>query len=255
MKKQWPTCNSARISIDRTCSALACTQFALGSDHSAGGGLEGAAGYMADPKLRGRLIGAWGGLVLVRYTPCHLIGRISSESRLRNAVSLRGTRSLRRIGRSGNKRPSVGKNSFAWPNLKSPRNRRNANTQGRSQRDRGGAAMVTPDFIEKLKQVLETRGVRRADMSYVVASLWTQDQVPEIQNEDQYQEYLTLWHRLNAAAGLPRAENFTRSRDGIYLDSVGARLIDWEEKAPAAPAEQENRGDLTNRSCGHGSGR
>ena len=79
--------------------------------------------------------------------------------------------------------------------------------------------MVTLDFIETLKQVLETRGVRQADMSYVVASLWTQDQVPEIQNDDQYQEYLTLWHRLNAAAGLPRAENFTRSREGIYLDS------------------------------------
>jgi hypothetical protein len=92
--------------------------------------------------------------------------------------------------------------------------------------------MVTPDFIEKLKQVLETRGVRQADMSYVVASLWTQDQVPEIQNEDQYQEYRTLWHRLNAAAGLPTTpKNFTRSREGIYLDSIGARLVEWEERA------------------------
>jgi hypothetical protein len=109
---------------------------------------------------------------------------------------------------------------------------------------RGNRAMVTLDFIETLKQVLETRGVRQADMSYVVASLWTQDQVPEIQNEDQYQEYLTLWHRLNAAAGLPTAENFPRSREGIYLDSVGARLIEWEERAkfghrpePATPEE------------------
>jgi hypothetical protein len=96
---------------------------------------------------------------------------------------------------------------------------------------RGNRAMVTLDFIETLKQVLETRGVGQADMSYVVASLWTQDQVPEIQNEDQYQEYRMLWHRLNAAAGLPTAENFTRSREGIYLDSVAARLIEWEERA------------------------
>jgi antitoxin component HigA of HigAB toxin-antitoxin module len=96
---------------------------------------------------------------------------------------------------------------------------------------RGNRAMVTLDFIETLKQVLETRGVRQADMSYVVASMWTQDQVPEIRNEDQYQEYLTLWHRLSAAAGLPTAKNFTRSREGIYLDSVAARLIEWEERA------------------------
>ena len=30
--------------------------------------------------------------------------------------------------------------------------------------------MVTPDFIEKLKQVLQTSGVPQADVSYVVAS-------------------------------------------------------------------------------------
>jgi antitoxin component HigA of HigAB toxin-antitoxin module len=89
--------------------------------------------------------------------------------------------------------------------------------------------MVTPDFIEKLKQVLETRGVTQADMSYIVASLWTQDHVPEIQNENQYQEYLTLWRRLNAA-GVLTNENFTRSPEGIYLDSIGARLIEWEEQ-------------------------
>jgi hypothetical protein len=106
--------------------------------------------------------------------------------------------------------------------------------QGREyQRDRGGAAMVTSDFIEKLKRVLQTSGVPPADVSYVVASWWTQDQVPEIQNEDQYQEYLRRWHTL-AATGASEPPNFTRSREGIYLDSLGARLIDWEEKAAAA---------------------
>jgi hypothetical protein len=101
--------------------------------------------------------------------------------------------------------------------------------------------MVTADFIEKLKQVLETSGVTPADVSYVVASWWTQDQVPEIQNEGQYQEYLQRWHALNAAANKwPSAfENFTRSREGIYLDSVGARLIEWEEKTAAAHADKK----------------
>ena len=99
--------------------------------------------------------------------------------------------------------------------------------------------MVTPDFIEKLKQVLQTSGVPQADVSYVVASWWTQDQVPEIQNEDQYQEYLRRWHALNAAAGASEPPNFTRSREGMYLDSLGARLIDWEEKAAAAHANKK----------------
>jgi hypothetical protein len=97
--------------------------------------------------------------------------------------------------------------------------------------------MATPDFIEKLKQVLQTSGVPQADVSYVVASWWTQDQVPQIQNEDQYQEYLRRWHALNAAVGA-KPPNFTRSR-GMYLDSLGARLIDWEEKAAAAHANKK----------------
>jgi hypothetical protein len=103
----------------------------------------------------------------------------------------------------------------------------------------GGGAMVTSDFIEKLKQVLQTSGVPQADVSYVVASWWTQDQVPEIQNEDQYQECLRRWHALNAAADASEPPNFTRSREGMYLDSLGARLIDWEEKAAAAHANKK----------------
>jgi hypothetical protein len=100
-------------------------------------------------------------------------------------------------------------------------------------------ANVTSDFIEQLKQVLETSGVPRADVSYVVASWWTQNQVPEIQNEDQYQEFLRRWHALNAAADANEPPNFTRSREGMYLDSLGARLIDWEEKAAAARANKK----------------
>jgi hypothetical protein len=93
---------------------------------------------------------------------------------------------------------------------------------------------VTLDFIKRLKQVLETSGVPQADVSYVVASCWTQDQVPEIQNDDQYRQYLRRWHALNAAAKASQPSNFTRSREGMYLDSLGARLIDWEERAAAA---------------------
>jgi hypothetical protein len=105
----------------------------------------------------------------------------------------------------------------------------------------GCRGMVTAVIIEKLKQVLETSGVAPADVSYVVASWWIQDQVPEIQNEGQYQEYLQHWHALNAAANKrPSAfENFTRSKEGIYLDSRGARLIEWEEKTAAAYADKK----------------
>jgi hypothetical protein len=99
--------------------------------------------------------------------------------------------------------------------------------------------MVTPEFIERLKQALQTRGVPQADVSHVVASWWTQDQVPEIQNEDQYQEYLRRWHVLNAVADASKPPNFTRSREGMYLDSLGARLIDWEEKPTAAHANEK----------------
>ena len=98
--------------------------------------------------------------------------------------------------------------------------------------------MVTPGFIEKLKHVLQTSGVPQADVSYVVASWWTQHQVHEIQNEDQYQEYLRRWHALNATADASEPPKFTRSREGMYLDSLGARLIDWEEKAAAAHANK-----------------
>jgi hypothetical protein len=107
----------------------------------------------------------------------------------------------------------------------------------------GTVAMVTPDFIEKLKHVLQTSGVPQADVSYVVGSWWTQDQVPEIQNEYQYQEYLRRWHALNSAADASERPNFTRSREGMYLDSLGARLIDWEEKSAAAHANKKIEGN------------
>ena len=101
--------------------------------------------------------------------------------------------------------------------------------------------MVTPVFIEKLKQVLETSGVPQADVSYVVASCWTHDQVPEIQNEAQYRQYFRRWHALNAATNASEPPNFTRSREGVYLDCLGARLIDWEEKVAAAHADKERQ--------------
>jgi hypothetical protein len=90
--------------------------------------------------------------------------------------------------------------------------------------------MVTAGFIEKLRQVLETSGVPQADVSYVVASCWTQNEVPEIQNEAQYQQYFRQWHALNAAKKASEPRKFTRSRQGMYLDCLGARLIDWEER-------------------------
>ena len=98
-------------------------------------------------------------------------------------------------------------------------------------------AMVTPGFIEKLKQMLETNGVSQADVSYVVASCWTQDQVPEIQNEAQYRQYIRRWRALNAITSANEPPNFTRSIQGMYLDCLGARLIDWEEKTAAAHAD------------------
>jgi hypothetical protein len=101
--------------------------------------------------------------------------------------------------------------------------------------------MVTPVFIEKLKQVLETSGVPQAEVSYVVASCWTQDEVPEIQNDAQYRQYSRRWHALNAATNASGPPNFTQSRESMYLDCLGARLIDWEEKAAAAHANKERQ--------------
>jgi hypothetical protein len=84
---------------------------------------------------------------------------------------------------------------------------------------------------------------RRAASGRVVCCWLTQDQVPEIQNEYQYQEYLRRWHALNSAADASERPNFTRSREGMYLDSLGARLIDWEEKSAAAHANKKIEGN------------
>jgi hypothetical protein len=108
-------------------------------------------------------------------------------------------------------------------------------------------AMVTPVFIEKLKRVLETSGVPQADVSHVVASCWSLDQVPAIQNEAQYREYFRRWHALNAATNAWEAPNCARSKEGMYLDCLGARLIDWEEKAAAAACQTRKGNDDTGR--------
>jgi hypothetical protein len=100
-------------------------------------------------------------------------------------------------------------------------------------------------FIEGCKQLLEKSSMTKADISYVLATLWTVDQIPEIASEAEYKACKQLHDALNAKADEhlpPRSDPqwgkafaaHVRSPEGMYLSAVGARLIEWEEKVDGA---------------------
>jgi hypothetical protein len=95
------------------------------------------------------------------------------------------------------------------------------------------------DLFEFIKPVIEASDMRGSDKNFLLTSTWTFDQVPEIKSDEQYAVYSKLQNRLEQRARLPDDTNarfgkafleFARSRDGVLVTSLGARMIEWEER-------------------------
>jgi hypothetical protein len=95
------------------------------------------------------------------------------------------------------------------------------------------------ELFELIQPVIEASDMSGPDKNFVLMSTWTFDQVPEIKSDEQYAVYSKLQNRLEQRARLPDDTDprfgkafvdFARSRDGVLATSLGARMIEWEER-------------------------
>jgi hypothetical protein len=74
------------------------------------------------------------------------------------------------------------------------------------------------------------------DKQFVTVSLWTLEQLPPIESDKQCEEYEKHQNQLMQSLP-PRSDpgwsvafaEFSRTPDGILANSLGARIIEWEE--------------------------
>jgi hypothetical protein len=102
-------------------------------------------------------------------------------------------------------------------------------------------------ILTSIKDCLDKSDMSEDDKQFVTVSLWTQEQLPQIESDKQYEEYGKRQSQLMQSLpphsdpgwSLAFAE-FCRTPVGILANSLGARMIEWEE---ALEAVKETLGD------------
>lgn len=97
---------------------------------------------------------------------------------------------------------------------------------------------TAPDNLFQLvKPIMDKAQMSDQDKAFVLNSLRTSEQVPEITSEEQYELYSKLERELSAQ--LPDRDDptygkafltFTRSPAGVLANVYAARMIEWENK-------------------------
>jgi len=97
---------------------------------------------------------------------------------------------------------------------------------------------TAPDNLFQLvKPIMDKAQMSDQDKAFVLNSLRTSEQVPEITSEEQYELYSKLERELSAQ--LPGRDDptygkafltFTRSPAGVLANVYAARMIEWENK-------------------------
>jgi hypothetical protein len=112
-----------------------------------------------------------------------------------------------------------------------------------------GATMKEEDFLAAIQSMLDRSGMTADDTSFVIASLWTHDQLPEIESQEQYLEYGKRQDHLEQSSLPLRSDpgwdqafaEFCRTPVGMLASSYGARMIEWEERQEERVVAEEER--------------
>jgi hypothetical protein len=96
---------------------------------------------------------------------------------------------------------------------------------------------TTDELFQLVKPIMDKAQMSEQDKAFVLNSLQTSEQVPEITSEEQYELYSKLERELSAQ--LPGRDDptygkafltFTRSPAGVVANVYAARMIEWENK-------------------------
>jgi hypothetical protein len=102
---------------------------------------------------------------------------------------------------------------------------------------------TTPTKFAKLKQVLQKKSLSEKDKAFIHRGTWSTEQIPAIRSEAEYKRYGEMNRKLEAEleAGLPSRDDprWTIEMErrlltplGTLSTAIGARMIEWEERAP-----------------------
>ena len=96
---------------------------------------------------------------------------------------------------------------------------------------------TTDELFQLVKPIMDKAQMSDKDKAFVLNSLRTSEQVPEITSEEQYELYSKLERELSAQ--LPDRDDpnygkafltFTRSPAGVLANAYAGRIIEWENK-------------------------
>ena len=96
---------------------------------------------------------------------------------------------------------------------------------------------TTDELFQLVKPIMDKAQMSDQDKAFVLNSLRTSEQVPEITSEEQYELYSKLERELSVQ--LPERDDptygkafltFTRSPAGVLANGYAARMIEWENK-------------------------
>jgi hypothetical protein len=96
---------------------------------------------------------------------------------------------------------------------------------------------IKDEDLAAWRLVLDKSDMSADDKSYITACLWTQEQIPQIESDEQYEEYLKRRNQLEHSLP-PRSDpgwslafaKFCRTPNGILAGACGARMIEWEDR-------------------------
>ena len=98
---------------------------------------------------------------------------------------------------------------------------------------------MTTDF-DALQAIIDASPLSEDDRRHVKASLWMQQEVPEISSAEQYDTYGRLSDQLSSSLPDRASPEFggafadwSRSSAGVLSVAYGARMVEWEERQEA----------------------
>jgi hypothetical protein len=94
---------------------------------------------------------------------------------------------------------------------------------------------MTPEVFEEIKLVLRKAGLTENDISDAITSIWTMEEVPPIQNEDQYRTYEERYQGMMRDAGFVGQKrsweeymDYIRTPAGRLALAIFNRMAEWE---------------------------
>ena len=87
--------------------------------------------------------------------------------------------------------------------------------------------------LQDLKDLFVKSGLDEKSMKIALSAIWTQDELPEIENDAQYEEYRRLQAEIERSAPSKHTMergNWHHTNDGILWGAYAVKIHEWEQR-------------------------